>query len=80
MKRVKRGGVSGAANGNRKRAASEAAAHVTYEEISQLFGLSLADAAARIGVRTARFLFVPGGCGRERLLVTREEGRRRRGP
>ena len=60
MKRVKRGGVSGAANANRKRAASEAAAHVTYEEISQLFGLSLADAAARIGVRTARIFVLPG--------------------
>jgi hypothetical protein len=36
---------------NRKRAASEAAAHVTYDEISELFGLSLAEAANRIGVR-----------------------------
>eukprot|EP01043_Picozoa_sp_COSAG02_P070152 COSAG02_NODE_12309_length_1564_cov_47.722867_1_plen_99_part_00 len=41
-----------APSGSRKRAASEAAAHVTYEEISSLFGLSLAQAAARIGVRT----------------------------
>ena len=45
----KRGGA--VATGSRKRAASEAAAHVTYEEISKLFGLSLAQAAARIGVR-----------------------------
>ncbi len=45
------GGVVTAPSGSRKRAASEAAAHVTYEEISSLFGLSLAQAAARIGVR-----------------------------
>ena len=36
---------------NRKRAASEAAAHLTRPKIEQLFGLSLAEAAERVGVR-----------------------------
>ena len=37
---------------NHKRAASEAAAQVTRDEIAKLFGLSLAEAANRIGVRS----------------------------
>ena len=76
----KRGGA--VTTGSRKRAASEAAAHVTYEEISKLFGLSLAQAAARIGVRPLppthpfhpfspfspfALLFLWGWCGRRRL-------------
>ena len=37
--------------GNRKRAASEAAARLSRVKIEQLFGLSLAQAAERVGVR-----------------------------
>lgn len=63
---VKQHGAADPSSG--KRAASEAAAKVTKEQIAELFGLSLQEAANRIGVRrrtAPSFRSARGGRGRE---------------
>ena len=64
---------------NRKRAASDAAAALTRSKIAQLFGLSLAQAAERVGVRHSPRAGLRAGWGHGRWAQN-GGGRARRAP